>query len=223
MSDGSESADISKALENIQRQLSSIQNAMKSFESRIESLEQSVEKRIAPEGENPLIYSRPLMHTLETIRDYEKENGHGIVAKTLTRIKDLEQPTVYDHLSKLEKADLIFWQRGTEIGIKPFNGKFYSVKQRDEALEDLPVLMDLPDTVIPVAQTILKSSDKGISKSELMKMAMKLKESGEKPWVNFGGKKLEATLDEALYILLRRVLIERKKTVNDDLYYPRSK
>ncbi len=222
MPDGSE-ADISKALTSIQRQLSSIQKTMKSFEKRIVSLEQSVEKRITPEGENPLIYSRPLMHTLDTIREYEKEHGHGIVAKILTRIKDLEQPTVYDHLSKLEKADLIFWQRGTEVGLKPFNGKFYSVKQRDEALEDLPVLMSLPDTVVPVAQTILKSGTDGISKSDLLKMVTKLKESGEKPWKAFATNEMISTLDEALFILIRRVLIERRKTVDEDMFYLRSK
>ncbi|MDF1537925.1 MAG: hypothetical protein P1Q69_03385 [Candidatus Thorarchaeota archaeon] len=222
MPDGSDT-DISKALAIIQRQLSSIQNTMKRFESRIASLEQSVEKRISPEGENPLIYSRPLMHTLDTIRDYEKEHGHGIVAKTLTRIKDLEQPTVYDHLSKLEKSDLIFWQRGTEIGLKPYNGKFYSVRQRDEALEDLPVLMSLPDTVVPVAQRILKSAGDGISKNELLKMVTKLKDSGEKPWKGLSSKELISTLDESLFTLLRRVLIERKKTVDDDLFFPRSK
>jgi DNA-binding transcriptional ArsR family regulator len=222
MPDGSD-ADISKALASIQKQLSSIQKTMKSFESRIVSLEQSVERRITPEGENPLIYSRPLMHTLDTIREYEEENGHGIVAKTLTRIKDLEQPTVYDHLSKLEKADLIFWQRGTEIGLKPFNGKFYSVRNRDEALEDLPVLMALPDTVVPIAQRVLKSSGDGVSKSALLKMVTKLKESGEKPWKGFSSKELLSTLDEALFVLLRRVLIERKKTVDDDIYYPRIK
>ncbi|MFW9920590.1 MAG: hypothetical protein ACFFED_13385 [Candidatus Thorarchaeota archaeon] len=223
MPDGSKDSEIFNALAGIQKQLKSIQNAMKSFEGRIASLEQAVEHKFSVDGENPLIYSRVLMKTLETIGEYEKEHGHGVVAKNLARIRDLEQPTVYDHLSKLEESNLIFWQRGTELGLKPFNGKFYSVTNRDEALEDLPVLMSLPDTTTPVAQTILKASSDGISKSALLRTLLELKESGEKPWKGMSAKEIESALNEAIQTLLRRVLIEYKKTLDDDFFFPRNK
>ncbi|MBN2230713.1 MAG: hypothetical protein JW779_14080 [Candidatus Thorarchaeota archaeon] len=223
MPDGSKDSEIASALAGIQKQLKSIQNTMKSFEGRIASLEQAVEQKLSADGENPLIYSRVLMKTLETIGDYEKEHGHGIVAKDLAAIRNLEPPTVYDHLTKLEAEKMIFWQRGTELGLKPYNGKFYSVSNRDEALEDIPVLMSLPDTIIPIAQTILKSSSDGVTREELLKMLLSLKESGERPWKGMHIVDVEATLDEALQVLLRRVLIDHKKRLDGDFYYPRSR
>ncbi len=223
MPNGSNKSEISDALASIQKQLSSIQKSMKRFENRMTSLEQTMEQKTQLKGDNPLIYSRALMLTLDTIRDYETENGHGVVAKTLARVRGLEPPTVYDHLSKLEEADLIFWQRGTELGLKPFNAKFYSVANREESLEDIPVLMRLADTVIPIAQSILTSSSKGISRTDLLNMVVSLKESGEKPWKTIATKEIASTLDDALQTLLRRVLIDHRKTVDHDFFYPRNK
>jgi DNA-binding MarR family transcriptional regulator len=216
-------SEIGDALKKIQKQLSFIQKSMQGFEKRLASLERAVEQKLQVDGENPLIYSRVLTRTLETIREYEKENGHGVVAKTLARIRDLEQPTVYDHLSKLEEAELIFWQRGTELGLKPYNGKFYSVTQREERLEDLPVLMALPDIVIPVAQAILKAGNEGLSKTALMDIVTRLNEQNEKPWGSISKKHIEKELDDSLQTLLRRVLIEHRKSVDHDYYLSRSR
>jgi hypothetical protein len=222
MNDTRETSGLNDALKGIQRQLTSIQKTLKSFEQRIGSLEVAVDQRLQPQRDNPLIFSRVLMGTLDKIKEYEEEHGHGIVAKDLARIRGVEPPTIYDHLSKLEEADLIFWQRGTELGLKPYNAKFYSVAMREEGLEDIPVMMSLPDFVIPVAQAILNASEEGVSRGELLEMVQGLKEGGEEPWSETPPKEIESTLDEALKILLRRVLVEHRQTIDRDYYYPRS-
>jgi hypothetical protein len=83
-------------------------------------------------------------------------------------------------------------------------------------------MMALPDEVAPIAQAILNASDDGISKADLLNMLNTLKEKGEKPWKGMSPKEIENSLKETLQILLRRVLIESKKTLDHDIYYPKS-
>ncbi|TXT57860.1 MAG: hypothetical protein BAJATHORv1_10568 [Candidatus Thorarchaeota archaeon] len=207
-------------LEKIQKELKSINKTLSSFDERIASLERALGPKTSFDSGNPLIFSKVLMGTLDTIKKYEKEHEHGVVAKDLARLRGVELPTIYDHLSKLEEASLIFWLRGTEIGLKPYNAKFYSVTNRDEGLEDLPVLMDLPDYIVPIAQTIVKNSDKGISKLELLEFVKGLKEQGEEPWNDVPKKNIEPKLDSAIKYLLRRILIRKEQTVDEDYYFP---
>lgn len=222
MSKSDNSSDLKNVLDKIEKRLKSIQDTLNSFEGRIGALEQVVEQKITTTGENPLIYSRVLMGTLEVIRDYEKTNGKGIVARDLARIRGVELPTIYDHLSKLEESNLVFWQRGTELDLKPFNAKFYSLLERDERLEDIPVLMGLPERVIPIAQSILKNGSEGVSRESLIENLKNLIERKDKSWSGVALDKFEEELDNALKFLLRRVLIRTEKTVDTDYYYPRS-
>jgi hypothetical protein len=214
--------DLKGVLASIERKLKSIQNTLSSFEGRIENLEQAVTQKITVSGENPLIYSRVLMGTLDAIHDYEREKEQGIVAKDLARIRGVELPTIYDHLSKLEESKLIFWQRGTELGLKPHNAKFYSLLERDERLEDIPVLMGLPDKIVPIAQSILNNGKDGIGRMSLIEIANNLIQNKDKSWSNVTSNQIETELDNALRVLLRRVLIRSEKTIDDDYYYPRS-
>jgi hypothetical protein len=213
-------ADLKDVLSSIEKQLKSIQRTLGSFEKRIGALEEAFEQRVSVPGENPLIFSRVLMGTVDAIKQYEKDHGQGVVAKDLARVRGVELPTIYDHLSKLEDAELIFWQRGTELGLKPANAKFYSVSTRDEQLEDIPVLMALPEYVTPIAQAILKGGKDGTSREELLEIALALKDRGENPWTTLSQTKIADKLDEALKFLLRRVLIRSEKTLETDNYYP---
>jgi len=210
--------DLSKVLKGIEKQLKSIHSVLEGLEQRVETLEQSVGKS-GYSKENPLIYSKVLMGTLQAIEAYEEKNGHGVVAKDLAAIRNVEAPTIYDHLTKLEESNLIFWQRGAELGLKPHNAKFYSVADRREKLSDLPTLMALPDSVVPIAQAIVRASNKGTTKQNLKAIVFSLKEQGEKGWKNKTPKELEAGLDESLRLLMQRVLISRQRTPDDDKYF----
>ena len=215
-------ADLHKTLHSIEKTLKSIQSTLKRFEGRMGALEEAVQQRFQESGENPLIYSRVLMGTVDAIRQYEREHGHGVVAKDLARLRGVELPTIYDHLSKLEEAKLVFWQRGSELGLKPFNAKFYSVMTRDENLEDIPVLMSLPEEAVPIAQAILKSGKEGISRSDLIEIVRGLAESGEKPWSKVPAGKRESRLDDVIRLLLRRVLIRYERRLEDNFYFART-
>ena len=218
----SDDNDLYKALSSIEKRLKSIQTTLKSFENRIEALEEAVEQKVQTSGENPLIFSKVLMGTVDAIIEYEREHQQGVVAKDLARLRGVEQPTIYDHLSKLEEANLIFWQRGSELGLKPFNAKFYSVVNREEHLEDIPVLMALPEEVTPIAQAILKAGKAGVSKKVLLEMVRGLSESGEKPWSKISGGKIAGHLEDAVKLLLRRVLIRYERKLDDDYFFPRT-
>ncbi|MFW9843512.1 MAG: hypothetical protein ACFFEV_02935 [Candidatus Thorarchaeota archaeon] len=221
MANGKRDAELSKVLKGIEKQLKSIHSVLAGLEERVETLEQSVGQTGFVHKENPLIYSKVLMGTLQAIEDFEIKNGHGVVAKDLAAIRNVEAPTIYDHLTKLEESNLIFWQRGAELGLKPHNAKFYSVADRKENLSDLPTLMALPDSVVPIAQAIVRASKKGITKSNLQNIVVSLKEQGEKGWKNKTSKELERELDDSLRLLMQRVLISRKRTPEDDKYYVR--
>ncbi|MBN2229073.1 MAG: hypothetical protein JW779_05720 [Candidatus Thorarchaeota archaeon] len=222
MSKSSIDSDLKTVLNSIEKRLKSIQDTLTSFEQRIGTLERTVEQKIVATGENPLIYSRVLMGTVDAIRDYEKEHEQGVVAKDLARIRGVELPTIYDHLSKLEESNLIFWQRGTELGLKPHNAKFYSLQERDEHLEDIPVLMSLPERVIPVAQSIIKYGKEGVRKEILHDTIKSLTQKKDKAWSDVPLNKIDAELDDVLKYLLRRVLIRSEKTIDSDYYYLRS-
>ncbi len=211
--------ELGKVLRGIEKQLKSIHGVLSGLETRIETLEGTMGHNI--QRENPLIYSKVLMGTLNAIEEFEIENGRGVVAKDLAAIRNVEAPTIYDHLTKLEESNLIFWQRGTELGLKPHNAKFYSVSDRKEKLSDLPILMTLPDSIVPIAQTIVRASNKGITRSNLQEIVFSLKEQGEKGWKNKTAKQLEEGLDDTLRLLMQRVLISRKRTPEDDKYFVR--
>lgn len=221
MANGKGDAELSKVLKGIEKQLKSIHSVLAGLEERVETLEQSVGKTGFVQKENPLIYSKVLMGTLQAIEDFEIKNGHGVVAKDLAAIRNVEAPTIYDHLTKLEESNLIFWQRGAELGLKPHNAKFYSVADRKENLSDLPILMALPDSVVPIAQAIVRASKKGITKTNLQEIVVSLKEQGEKGWKNKTSKELERELDDSLRLLMQRVLISRKRIPEDDKYFVR--
>ncbi|TFG30295.1 hypothetical protein EU527_14670 [Candidatus Thorarchaeota archaeon] len=211
--------DLSKILRGIESQLKSIHSVLSGLEQRIDTLEQSVGHSGYPQRENPLIYSKVLMRTLQAIEDFERERGHGVVAKDLAAIRDVELPTIYDHLAKLEETSFVFWQRGAELGLKPHNAKFYSVTNREDHLTELPVLMALPDEVVPIAQAVVKSSQNGISRSNLLESLQKLKNKGEKNWKDMSSNDLEKQLDKGIRLLMRRVLIKRKRDPEDEYYY----
>ncbi|MGY5858913.1 MAG: hypothetical protein RTU63_06055 [Candidatus Thorarchaeota archaeon] len=221
MTNGKNDNDLSKVLKGIEKQLKSIHSVLEGLEQRVENLEQSTGKTGYISKENPLIYSKVLMGTLQAIEAFEVKNGYGVVAKDLAAIRNVEAPTIYDHLTKLEESNLIFWQRGAELGLKPHNAKFYSVADRKEKLADLPTLMTLPDTVVPIAQAIVRASGKGTTKRNLKAIVFSLKEKGEKGWKNKTPKELEKGLDESLRLLMQRVLISRKRTPDDDIYFIR--
>ncbi|MGY5881863.1 MAG: hypothetical protein RTV31_16555 [Candidatus Thorarchaeota archaeon] len=221
MASGKGDAELSKVLKGIEKQLKSIHSVLAGLEERVETLEQSVGKTGFVQKENPLIYSKVLMGTLQAIEDFEIKNGHGVVARDLAAIRNVEVPTIYDHLTKLEESNLIFWQRGAELGLKPHNAKFYSVADRKENLSDLPILMALPDSVVPIAQAIVRTSKKGITKTNLQEIVVSLREQGEKEWKNKTSKELERELDDSLRLLMQRVLISRKRIPEDDKYYVR--
>jgi hypothetical protein len=222
MSRDGKNSNLEDVLKGIEKELKTIRRTLSTFEGRIGALENAVEQKFPPTGENPLIYSRVLMATVNTINEYENEHGQGVVAKDLARLRGLEVPTIYDHLSKLEEANLIFWQRGSELGLKPFNAKFYSVAARDEHLEDIPVLMSLPDFVVPIAQAILKKGKAGTARKSLLENVKSLHERGEEPWSKVPPNEIEEHLDEALRRLLRKVLIRQEKKLEETLYYPRA-
>ena len=77
MTKGSSDPELAKVLSSIDKQLKSIQKTLKSFEGRIGALESTVEQKVQSSGENPLIFSRVLMGTVEVIREYEVKHGHG--------------------------------------------------------------------------------------------------------------------------------------------------
>ncbi len=211
-------ARVIKALARIEKKLESIEGALHGLDDRLSALESG--KGLGIPSESPSIYSRVLMGTLDAIREYEKEHGQGVVARDLARIRNVELPTIYDHLSKLEAENLVMWQRGTEIGLKPFNAKFYSVAQRDELLSDLPVLMALPEKVIPIAQAIIKESKKGVTEDALVSIVRELKAKGDAQWREVPDSELEEEVDIALKLLLRRVLIRREREREHDRYFP---
>jgi len=219
LSDGGKNSELSRALRNIEKTLQSIQEGVAGLDNRISSLEQKVGQQDSFQQGNPLIFSRVLTGTLDAIREFENKQGQGIVAKDLARIRNVELPTIYDHLSKLEEANLISWQRGTELGLSPHNAKFYSLLQREKQLADIPVLMSLPDYVTPIAQAILKASKKGVSRTSLILKAITLKEQGEKIWKDAELGNFEVLVDDAIRILLRLVLISLKKYPNDVMYF----
>ena len=221
MSSRSRNSGSNDILTSIEKRLRTIQKVLSKLEKRVNAIEKVVGQSVAIQQENPLVYSRVLMGTLNAIRRFEEEHDRGVVAKDLAPMRKVELPTIYDHLSKLEEANLVLWQRGTELGLKPHNAKFYSVSKRDHRLTDLPVLMALPDTAIPIAQAIVRGSQKGVSRSKLLEMAMSLKEQGEKGWKRCTLDELERRVHDAITSLLRRVLIIRKRTPNEEYYYVR--
>jgi hypothetical protein len=145
-------------LTSIEKRLRTIQKVLSKLEKRVNAIEKVVGQSVTIPQENPLIYSRVLMGTLDAIRRFEIEHERGVVAKDLAPIRKVELPTIYDHLSKLEEANLVLWQRGTELGLKPHNAKFYSVSKRENRLTDLPVLMALPDATIPIAGDVAEGT-----------------------------------------------------------------
>ncbi|MHA1637640.1 MAG: hypothetical protein ACTSUO_09725 [Candidatus Thorarchaeota archaeon] len=219
MSKGEKKLELEDALARIEKTLSSMQKSIIVLEKRISDMEQLFDKKSNFSGGNPLIFSKVLMGTLEAIRDYEKKEHHGIVPKDLARIRNVGLPTIYDQLSKLSEAQLVIWQRGIGLGLKPHNAKFYSVKQRDERLSDLPILMSLPEYVMPIAQSILKSSSNGVSKKALLRIVQSLKEQDEKIWKKVSSIELEQRVSDAVQFLLCRVLITKKGTPDDEYYY----
>lgn len=219
MSNRSRSSGSNNILASIEKQLRSIQKVLSKLEKRVNAIEKVVGQRVTIPQENPLIYSRVLMGTLDAIRRFEKEHERGAVAKDLAPIRNVELPTIYDHLSKLEEANLVLWQRGTELGLKPHNAKFYSASKRENQLTDLPVLMALPDLTVPIAQAIVRGSQKGVSRSKLLEMVKSLKEQGEKDWKRCTPDELKRRVHDAITSLLRRVLIIRKRTPDEEYYY----
>ncbi len=193
------------------------------MERKLERIEKMVTGRRAVGtttiSDTPIIYSRVLMATLNAIRDYEKEHGHGVFTKVLARIRDVETPTIYDHLSKLEAENLVVWYRGSEIGLKPHNGKFYSIANREEFLSDLPVLMSLPDRVIPIAQTILKSGNKGCTLDELVEVARRLRDQENEHWKGLSDGAIVEEVEEAVKYLLRRILVRKERTKENVKFY----
>ena len=166
------------------------------------------------------LLSQTLEKTIETIRAYEISNNRGITAKELSRIRGVALPTIYEQLSKLEKANLIFWQKGKDIGLKPENARFYSTIERERHLADLPVLVSLPDEIIPLAKIILAKEKCGISSSALLRFAMSLKSNPNSKWSSIPKDRIEEAVDEAIKYLLRNVLIERVILQDDTYFFP---
>ncbi len=219
MSERHEDINVVAALDSVNKQLGEIRKTLVEFAERIANLERAVDQAPVADTPNPLIYSRVLTATLETIRNFEKTNGRGITAKELAALRNVELPTIYDHLSKLEDAKLIFWQRGTELGLQPYNAKFYSTTKRDRLLTDLSVMTSLPEHIQPVAQALVKASPKGVDRDYLLQVLMLLKERGEQPWCELTPKAIEQLLDDAIRYLLRAVLIKRKRSLKGEHFY----
>ena len=217
MTKDSEAGDTRDILRSVDKRLKNIEKVLGDLQKRFSNLEEKRESQMTLQ-ESPLIYSRVLMGTLNAIREFEREHHHGVVAKQLARIRNLEPPTIYDHLSQLEEADLIFWQRGTEIGMQPFNAKFYSVTERDELLSDLPVLMSLPNIVVPVAQKILKAGDKGVTRNALINLGESLIEQKDENWADIHKSDVSEKIEDTINYLLQRILIRRERSENQDLF-----
>ncbi len=218
MTKDSGAEDIKDILLSVDKRLKNIEKLLGDLQKRISNLEER-EKSQQTSQETPLLYSRVLMGTLNAIREFEREHHHGVVAKQLARIRNLEPPTIYDHLSQLEEEDLILWQRGTEIGMQPFNAKFYSVRERDELLSDLPVLMSLPNKVVPVAQKILKAGNGGVTRNALISLGESLVEQKDENWADIRKAEVSEKVDESINYLLQRILIRRERSEDQDLYF----
>ncbi len=215
-----DSRETEQFLKGIVLRLQAIEKGMSGLESRMLSLEKKAERSFLNKPDDPILFSKTLFETLETIKEYEIRNNHGITAKNLAKIRKVVLPTVYEHLTKLEKAGHIFWQRGTDIGLKPKNSKFYSLIKRERYLSDLPVLMALPDEIIPLAQKILNTAKKGINREQLVSYARNLSSEERSPWSQIATEDIESTIDKSLQYLLQTVLVERVRTQDDDIYFP---
>ncbi len=218
MSEKQNDLDVISALDGVNKQLMEIQRTLVQFANRIENLERAVNSASQQESGDPLIYSRVLMATLNAIKTFENEHGRGITAKELAVVRNVELPTIYDHLSKLEDAGLVFWQRGTELGLQPYNAKFYSTSKRERSLSDPKTLASLPTHVRPVAKAIIRASPKSIDRKKLLKKLLTLRARGEQPWADLTESAVEQMLDDALKYLLRAVLIKRKRSLKGESF-----
>ena len=220
MSEEEKEQDASTILKSLVFRLEAIEKSMSSLESRMLSLEKKAERSFKLRPENPLIFSKTLVETLDTIREFELRNNHGVTARQLGKIRKVVLPTIYEHLSKLEETGHIFWQRGTELGLDPPNSKFYSLVKRDKLLSDLPVLMSLPQEIMPLAQQILKNAKRGMTKESLIAFAWKLASDERSPWSSITESQIPVKVDDAIRYLMQMVLVERVRTQDGDYYYP---
>lgn len=162
---------------------------------------------------NPLIASKALNDTIFAVKDYEEENKKGILAKELAQVRGLSQPTIYDHLSKLEEAEILFWQRGSELGLEPHNAKYYYIKERKKSLNEVTILSELPDMDAKVA-SLIRVNPSGISieeiTAELIPKSAKITVKAK--------KELIKEVEISLLSLMRQVLIRKQKTGNIENY-----
>ncbi|MHA1772400.1 MAG: hypothetical protein ACTSYL_12010 [Candidatus Thorarchaeota archaeon] len=218
MSEKRNDLEVISALDSVNKQLVEIRKTLVEFANRIENLEQAVNSSVPQETSDPLIYSRVLMATLSAIQTFERDNGRGITAKELAAVRNVELPTIYDHLSKLEDAKLVFWQRGTELGLQPYNAKFYSTSKREYTLADPKTIASLPDHIRPVAKIIARAAPKTVDRKLLLKKLMALRSRGEQPWADLTENAVEQLLDDAIKYLLRAVLIKRKRSLKGEYF-----
>lgn len=196
----------------IDSKLETILNIMTKIDSKLTELSSKQTSR-GRMYNNPLIASKALNESIFAVSDYEEVNKQGILAKELALVRELSQPTIYDHLSKLEEAQILFWQRGSELGLEPHNAKFYSLKERNKSLTEVTVVTELPVLEAKVASLIL-SNISGISKveiiSELLPKSKKLDEKAK--------EKKNKEINTAIQVLLRQVLIKKQRTGEKELY-----
>ncbi|MFX0094893.1 MAG: hypothetical protein ACFFBD_24365 [Candidatus Hodarchaeota archaeon] len=212
----SNSIDILKKLDT---KIQMVLDIVSSLERRLDKMEQKIGSPNLRSLDNPLLYSRALNETLESIKNFEKERKRGILAKELSQLRNLRSSSIYDHLSKLEEARLIFWQRGSELDLKPANAKFYSVMEREENLSNLSVIMDLSDDAAAVAQLLLQAGKKGLDKKALLNKVKTLRKEKESPWHHIPLERLESMLESTVRTLLQRVLIKVEKSTDNEHYY----
>ena len=93
MSNGEGKFEPQDTLARIEMSISSIQKSITGLEKRLSHLERVLDNKSDLSAGNPVIFSRVLMGTLEAIKNYEKTEHHGIVAKDLAKIRNVISKT----------------------------------------------------------------------------------------------------------------------------------
>lgn len=191
---------LNRELNDLRSDVKEIVEQLGKISSTLESIAQSVNmtkghrRRGSGDVEDPDSDLMSYMETLKVLDQFEDKHGRGAIAKEIAQERDLQPPTIYGHLELLSDNNMVFFRRGSVLGLSPANAKFFYPTNRADkpSLWSINDFTSLSEDVQRVARTIIDSGEDGITEEAL----------NEK--LSLSPKKIENGLKE----LLKRVLID---------------
>ncbi|MFX0113680.1 MAG: hypothetical protein ACFFB3_03965 [Candidatus Hodarchaeota archaeon] len=150
--------------------------------------------------------------TFESICKLQKELGRAVRVEDVDKsdLTKSKRPTLYEHVRKLEAANLLTSKIGSEIGLSgadtPPNARYYTVTMH--SLYDVSVLTHLPEDLSKTAQKMIalqEGTEKRLSLKEIAKATQRTEQA-------------EKLILEQLYL---RNLIEKIESDEPEYYIPR--